>query len=97
MSNKFFYKFLLIFLFYQNILYADIFTIESAEIEILDRGKGGLLYEVGDYKALANKILFYKKNKSECNKKLKYAQKRLVRFDYNKNLNLYFKMVNKIL
>lgn len=65
--------------------------------EILDKGKGGLLYQVGDYRTLANKVLFYAKNKSTCKKKLKYARKRLSRFDYNKNLNLYFKMVNKIL
>ena len=65
--------------------------------EILDKGKGGLLYQVGDYKTLANKILFFSKNKLVCKKKLKYARKRLSRFDYYKNLNLYFKMVNKIL
>ena len=65
--------------------------------EILDRGKGGLLFKVGDYKALADKILFYTRKKSFCKNKLGYAKKRLARFDYYKNLNLYLREFKKII
>ena len=63
--------------------------------EILDNGKGGLLFKVGDYKELAKKILFYSENKSICKKKLIFAKKRLVRFDYINNLNLYLNLIKK--
>ena len=57
--------------------------------EILDNNKGGLLFKVSDYKDLAKKILFFKSNKFDCLKKIKYAKKRLDRFNYNKNLEKY--------
>lgn len=63
--------------------------------EILDCGKGGLLYPVGNYKELANKILFYSKNKILCERKLNFAKKRLNRFNYKKNLNLYSKIIEE--
>ena len=39
--------------------------------EILDNGKGGMLFKVSNYKMLANKIIFYNKNKKLLNKKKK--------------------------
>ena len=63
--------------------------------EILDNGKGGFLFDVGNYKKLANQILFYNKNKKICKKKLNYALKRLYRFDYLNNLDSYKKVINK--
>ena len=62
--------------------------------EILDNGKGGLLYKIGDYKMLSEKIIFYMKNKKNLNKKKNYAFKRLKRFDYNKRLYDYLKALN---
>ena len=37
--------------------------------EILDNGKGGILFKVANYKMLADKIIFYKKNRKLLNKK----------------------------
>jgi len=63
--------------------------------EILDNGKGGLLFKVGDYKDLVKKINYFLLNKKECKKKLKYAKKRLIRFNYNNNLNKYYELIQK--
>ena len=60
--------------------------------EILDNGKGGLLFEIKNHKELSEKILFYKKNHKLCLKKKRYANKRSIRFDYYKNLDEYFKL-----
>jgi len=65
--------------------------------EILDGGKGGLLFKVGDYKELAKKIIFFNSNKKLCLKKMMVAHKRLLRFDYNKNLNKYYNLIKKYL
>ncbi len=62
--------------------------------EILDNGKGGILFKMGNYNDLSKKIIDYSKNKKKYNKKIKFAFTRLGRFDFNKNLNLYFKAVN---
>ena len=64
--------------------------------EILDNEKGGFLYKVGEYKSLSKKILQYIKYKKSLEKKIKYANKRLNRFDYEKNLNRYLKVVNSL-
>ena len=63
--------------------------------EILDNGKGGFLFNVGNYKQLANKITAYTKNKKSCRLKTIYAFNRLHRFSFNKNLNLYLSIINK--
>ena len=63
--------------------------------EILDNGKDGLLFEVGNYEQLSRKILIYQKNYKLCLKK-KYAQKRSIRFDYKRNLNEYFNLFKKL-
>ena len=69
MSNKLIFKFLLIFLFYQNILSAEIFTIESAEIEILDKGNitkatNGVKIISNDGIEINGRDLIYNKEKS---------------------------------
>ena len=64
--------------------------------EILLNGKGGLLFEIGNFKELADKIIFYKKNKKKLSKLIKLSYKKLYRFDYNSNLNKYFKLIKKI-
>ena len=46
-----------------------------------------------DYKDLANKILFFISYPKTCKKKLRYSKKRLIRFDYNINLNKYLSVV----
>ena len=63
--------------------------------EILSKGKGGLLFKIGDYKDLANKILYYSKNKKDCNKKLKYSRDQLYRFSYKNNLKKYFDIIKR--
>ena len=65
--------------------------------EILDNGKNGLLFKVGDYKELAKKIIFFHSNKKACLKMTLIGNKRLKRFDYNLNLIKYFKTINKYL
>ena len=65
--------------------------------EILLNENGGLLFKIGDHKQLTKKIFYYFKNKNICKKKLKTSIKALERFDYNFNLNQYFKLVQKYL
>jgi glycosyltransferase involved in cell wall biosynthesis len=65
--------------------------------EILDNGKGGLLFNVGNHKELAKQIVYFKKNKNICKAKLNYARKRLFRFDYKLNLNNYKKIIDKLI
>jgi glycosyltransferase involved in cell wall biosynthesis len=64
--------------------------------EILLNGKAGLLCKTNDYVDLTSKILFYLNNKKKCQKMLLLAQKNLNRFDYNKNLNTYLKILNNL-
>ncbi len=65
--------------------------------EILDKGKGGLLFKTSDYMDLSNKILTFIANKKKYEKKLKFAHKRLHRFNYDLNLNKYFNAVNALI
>ena len=65
--------------------------------EILLNGKGGLLFKVGDFQDLAKKIIFYSKNKKKCKKMLHKSIKSINRFDYNRNLEKYFKLINYFL
>ena len=64
--------------------------------EILDNGKGGLLFKVGNYKELSKKIIYTIDNKKKCNKKLLFAKKRLARFDFSKNLIKYYNILNNV-
>ena len=63
--------------------------------EILDNGKGGMLFKIGNHIELSKKIIEYSKNKKKYNKKVMHAYKRLYRFDYNKNLNMYLKTIQR--
>ncbi len=65
--------------------------------EILLDGKGGLLFNVGNYHQLSEKILYFLKNKKKCKMKLNKSIKELKRFDYDFNLNQYFNIVKKYL
>jgi N-acetylgalactosamine-N,N'-diacetylbacillosaminyl-diphospho-undecaprenol 4-alpha-N-acetylgalactosaminyltransferase len=60
--------------------------------EILDRGKGGILFKVGNFLELSKKIIFLKKNYKYCLNKKKYAYSRISRFDYKKNLENYYNL-----
>ena len=62
--------------------------------EILNNGKYGFLFKVGDYKELAKKIIIYKKNQKKNNSMINLGYKNLDRFDYKKNLNKYYKLLN---
>ena len=63
--------------------------------EILDDGKGGELFKVGDYLMLSKKIKFFIKNKKKLDSKKLYAFERLKRFDYKSRLNDYLNVVIK--
>lgn len=65
--------------------------------EILVKGKGGFLFKIGDYGDLVKKINFYLKNKKKSNLKIKTAYNKLKRYDFNKNLNEYFKVLKPYL
>jgi len=65
--------------------------------EILSSNKGGLLFKMGDESDLAKKIIFYSKYKKKLSSKTRYGYKQLFRFDYNKNLNKYLKVVENYL
>ena len=62
--------------------------------EILENGKGGIFFKIGDHHDLSNKIKFYLVNKKKFNKKILHFFKSLKRFDYNKNLNKYYYIIN---
>lgn len=64
--------------------------------EILNYGKGGLLFNVQDHNDLAKKIIFYSKNKLKLRKKINYAYSKLERFSYCYNLNKYLKTIINI-
>ena len=65
--------------------------------EILLNEKGGFLFKVGNYKQLSQKIIFYSKNKKLLKNKINLSFKNLNRFDYNKNMELYYYLVKRIL
>ena len=64
--------------------------------EILMNGKGGDLFKVGDYEKLAKQITDFKLQKKFKEKKLRFAKKNLVRFDYKVNLKKYLNLVNSL-
>jgi glycosyltransferase involved in cell wall biosynthesis len=64
--------------------------------EILDNGKGGLLFEAKNENQLYNKIIFFLKNPEFCNRKINHGNSRLNRFDYNLNLEKYKKLLKKL-
>jgi glycosyltransferase involved in cell wall biosynthesis len=64
--------------------------------EILDNGKGGFLFKIGNHLELSKIILSYEKNYNLFVKKKNFSQKRLDRFDYKKNLDQYFNLFNDL-
>ena len=64
--------------------------------EILDGGKGGFLFKVGNFNELARKILIYKKQKKNCKKMKKFALKRMHRFELKNNLLKYYNSFNSL-
>ena len=63
--------------------------------EILQNGKGGFLFKIGDYKNLSQKILNYHQNKKRLKVKVNNNYKNLKRFDINKNLQKYYTEIKK--
>ena len=64
--------------------------------EILMNGKGGLLFKTNDYRDLSKKIIYFIKNKKKCGELLNFAIKNLDRFNYEKNLDKYYKLVKSV-
>ena len=62
--------------------------------EILNNGKGGILFKIRDHRQLSRKIKEFCANKSKYNKKTIYAYKQLERFNLRKNLKKYEILVN---
>ena len=65
--------------------------------EILLGQKLGTLFKVGDYLSLSNKIMNFNRKKKFFLKKANLAKKYLDRFDYEKNLNKYYRVIKQIL
>ncbi|MDC3373122.1 glycosyltransferase [Candidatus Pelagibacter sp.] len=61
--------------------------------EILNNGKGGILFKTGNSDDLAKKINFYYNNKKDLKKKIDFAYNNLDRFDFNTNLKKYFETI----
>jgi len=64
--------------------------------EILLNGKAGLLFKVGNFRELANKILYYNKNKKNLIKLVNQGYIKLDRFNYNLNLKKYLELIKKV-
>jgi glycosyltransferase involved in cell wall biosynthesis len=69
---------------------------QTGPSEILLNGKGGLLFDVKNYKKLASKILYYFHNRNKCKKLLQNSLKSLHRFDSKKNLKKYQDLFKKL-
>jgi len=61
--------------------------------EILDNGKGGLLFEGNNEFSLYDKILFYTKNRKKCSQIVNHGYKKLHRFNFKINLNKYVELL----
>tara|TARA_B100000989_G_scaffold206306_1_gene156285 strand:- start:7658 stop:8764 length:1107 start_codon:yes stop_codon:yes gene_type:complete len=61
--------------------------------EILSNGKGGFLFNIGDYKKLSKLILYFYKNKKKLKTKINFTYNSLNRYDLNKNLMKYYLML----
>jgi len=62
--------------------------------EILDYGKGGLIFKMNNEFDLYKKIIFFIKNKSKCKALVNHGHNKLTRFDYYKNLEKYLKILD---
>ena len=63
--------------------------------EILDNGKGGMLYRYKNLSDLTKKIFLFNKFKKQSNKKIEHSYRRLDRFEFNKNINKYYSVLRK--
>jgi len=63
--------------------------------EILLNGKVGELVPILDYREVSKKIVKY--NKTKKNKKIRLGYSNLNRFDYEYNINKYFKVIKKFI
>ena len=61
--------------------------------EILLNGKGGYLFNVGDYKKLSKLILIFLKNRNHLKNKINYTYKSLARYDLKRNLMKYYMLL----
>ena len=68
---------------------------KSGPKEILSYNKGGLLFKNNNEDNLVKKIKYFINNKKIMNIRAKYAYKQLDRFDQNKNLQEYLKIIQK--
>ena len=64
--------------------------------EILMNGKGGFLFNVGNYNQLAKKIIYFNNNKKICKKLTKKSIQALNRFDCKLNLEKYFQLIQSV-
>jgi len=65
--------------------------------EILQYGKLGALFKVGNFISLSKFIMNFYNNKKPALKKAKIAKNFLYRYDYKKNLDKYYEIIKKIL
>lgn len=65
--------------------------------EILLNGKAGIFFKMNDYKDLSKKIFYVYNNKNKLKKLTKIGFKNLYRFDQQKNLEKYLKVLLKFL
>jgi glycosyltransferase involved in cell wall biosynthesis len=65
--------------------------------EILDNGRGGILFKTGNHQDLIKKLNSLKKDYKINKKKMRFAFKRINRFDYNEKLLEYTKLTTKFL
>ena len=69
----------------------------SGPKEILSNGRGGSLFNVGNYKELADQILYYYKNPNKRKKKIFYSYNSMNRFNFDLNLKKYLKVINELI
>ena len=61
--------------------------------EILFNGKGGYLFDVGDYQKLSKLILLLYKKKNQLRNKINFTYKNLGKYDLKKNLMKYYLLI----
>ncbi len=65
--------------------------------EILQNGKGGLFFKIGNPDDLAKKILFYLKHKKKMNSKINSSFRNLKNYDFKKNMDKYVSLIESII
>lgn len=65
--------------------------------EILLNGKAGFLFKNNNLNDLCKKIIYVSENKKKANLKIRNGYKNIYRFDYNKNLLTYYKIIKELL